>query len=394
MTKFRACSLIFFLTMSVFISPFITKDHAASLAAPLKIGILVPTTGFHALQGTSVIKGFELYLQKNGNKLGGRDVKLTKADTEGKPDVALTKLKKLIEKDKMDIVVGPVSSSVALAVKAYINKKKTPLVVPIAITSALTKPPNRSPYIFRVQVAAEQANNPFGGWVIKNTAYRKMAIIASDFFAGHDAANAFKAGFEGAGGKIVKVINPKLGESDFAPYMAQLQRTGADAVYAWMAGGDAIRFDKQYVQFGLKAKLPLVGFAGLTEDYILPSVKDAAVGIITVTPYTPGIDLQANKVFVAAYKKAYKNALPSLPDANGFVSATVIDAALKSTQGKAKGDAFLKAMGSVKIDSTPRGPISFDGNGQVICDVFIARVDKVGGEVKNVVIDVIGNTRQ
>ena len=129
-----------------------------------------------------------------------------------------------------------------------------------------------------------------GKWMFKNTPYRNMVITASDFSAGHHSVGAFKAGFEEAGGKVIKEVYPKLGTMDFAPFMTAIDVKGADAVYAWYAGTDAVRFVQQYQEFGLKKRIPLYGYAVLTDDPYLPTMGDAALGIITSCRYAWSID--------------------------------------------------------------------------------------------------------
>lgn len=391
----RVLCLVLFLSVTFLFLPCSEKAFSASPNPPIKIGLLVPLSGPFVLQGTTVAKGFELYLAENNGKLGDQEIIVLKEDSEGKPDVGLTKVKKLVEKDKVDIVVGCVNSTVAFAIQKYVHTNKVPVVSPLATAEGLTKPPIASPYVFRVQVTAMQVNTPLGTWVFKNTTHRKMALIATDFAPGRDGAEAFAKGFEAVGGKIVKAVYPKVGEADFAPYLATLQEANCDAAYGWTAGADSIRLVTQYASFGLKAKMPLFGFAGLTDESVLPSEKEAALGMVVVTPYAPGYKTPENVQFVSAYQKAYKNELPSQADANGFVAAMVIDSALRAVKGNIKDKAaFLQAMGGVKLDKTPRGPIRFDQNRQVICNAFITRVEKVGNSIVNTVIDQIADVRQ
>ena len=371
------------------------QAQCAAAAPPIKIGILTPMTGPFVVVGTSVIKGFELYLAENNGKLGGHEIQVIKEDDEGKPDVGLLKVKKLIQKDKVDLVMGPVASPVVFAIRDVIHSSKIPLIAGTATAEGITKPPVASPFIFRVEPTASQIYKPYGEWVIKKTPHRKFAIIATDFAPGRDGAEFFKKGFEGAGGKIVKELYPKVAENDYAPFLSLLQGSGADAVYAWTAGADSVRLITQYAEFGLKGRLPLYGVSGVSEEIVLSSAGDSAVGIVSVFPFFSGITLPESKQFVSAYKKKYRDALPGSPDGNGYVIGMVIDAALKAAKGNiADKTGFCKVLSNVKLDKTPRGPIRFDANGQVICNVYVGRVEKVGDHVENVFVDVIPDTRQ
>src|SRR6058998_461620 len=187
---------------------------------PIKIGLLLPYTGVIAVNGQETTRGIEFFLSKIGNKAGGREIQLL----------------------KVDVLVGPVHSGVALAIRDYVHAQGIPLIVPVAFTRDLTAPAKASPWIFRVVETSDQGNFPMGAWVVKKTPYRKMVIMASDFVAGRHSVEAFSAGFKAAGGEVVKEIYAPLNTPDFAPYMAQLAAVRADAVYAWFAGADSIRF--------------------------------------------------------------------------------------------------------------------------------------------------------
>src|SRR5881628_201426 len=197
---------------------------------PVKIGLLLPYTGVIAVNGQEASKGVEFFLAKIGNKAGGREIQLLKEDDEAKPDVGQTKVRKLVERDKVDVLIGPVHSGVALAIRDYVHAQSIPLIVPVAFTRDLTAPAKASPWIFRVVETSDQGNFAMGTWVFKKTPYRKIVIMASDFVAGRHSVEAFKAAFKAAGGEIAKEIYAPLNTPDFAPYMAQVAGLAADAV--------------------------------------------------------------------------------------------------------------------------------------------------------------------
>ncbi len=369
-------------------APTLTKAQPTSL----KVGLLLAQTGFASFEGTSAGQGFELFLEQNGGKLGGMPVQTQKEDEQGKADVGLTKARQLIEQAKVDLIVGPVTSTVALAIRDYVTQQKVPVIVPVAVADDLTRTGQASPYVYRVQVTGTQANRPFGEWVYDHLKYRKMILVGLDYSAGRDSMGAFKAGFIAKGGEIASEILIPIGTPDQAPFLNRIRPGDVDAVYAWVAGADAIRFVKQWQEIGLQGKIPLVGFAGITEDVILPEVKDAAIGHVVVTPYTANIDNEINHKFVAAYRRRY-GVTPALPAANGYIAGQVLDTAIHTAGGVGDKEALLAALAKTAID-TPRDPIEFDGNRQVICDLFIARAEKVGDHVENRVIDIIRKMRQ
>src|SRR5206468_4155255 len=262
---------------------------------PIKIGLLQPYTGVIAVNGQETTRGIEFFLSKIGNKAGGREIQLLKEDDEAKPDVGQTKIRKLVERDRVDVLIGPAHSGVALAIRDYVHGQGIPLIVPVAFTRDLTAPARASPWLFRVVETSDQGNFPMGIWVFKKTPHRKIVVMASDFAAGRHSAEAFIAGFKGAGGEIVKEIYAPLNTPDFAPYMAQVSGLTADAVYAWFAGTDSIRFVKAYREYGLGDRLPLLGYNTLTDDVLLPTLGDAALGIITAGHYSATLDTPENR---------------------------------------------------------------------------------------------------
>lgn len=363
---------------------------APGQAPPVKIGLLLPYTGVLSVQGIDTTNGLELYLKKVGGKAGGREIQLLKEDDEAKPDVGLTKLKKLVERDRVDLLVGPVSSVVALAIRNYVHDSGVPLVVPVAFTRVLTSPPQAAPNIFRIAETTDQSDYPMGAWMIKHTKYRKVIVMATDFVAGRQAVEGFMAGFKAAGGQVVKEIYAPLNTPDFAPYLTQAGSLQADAVYAWFAGADAIRFVKQYKEYGLSERLPLTGHGVLTDDTILPSIGDAALGIVTMSSYSAAIDTPENKAFVREYEQAHQT-WPSRYGEAGWVTAQLITTALDGLKGELGDPARVRealrtALPRIKA---PRGPLEFDAYRQVICAIVVTRTEKQGGRIVNAVIDKI-----
>lgn len=359
-------------------------------APPVKIGVLLPYTGVLSVQGIDTTHGMELYLKKLGQRAGGREIRLLKEDDEAKPDVALTKLKKLVERDRVDLLMGPVSSVVAVAIRNYVHDSGVPLVVPVAFTRVLTSPQQASPNIFRIAETTDQSDYPMGAWMVKHTKYRKVVVMATDFVAGRHAVEAFMAGFKAVGGEIVKEIYAPLNTPDFAPYLAQAGSLQADAVYAWFAGADAIRFVTQYKEYGLPARMALTGHGVLVDDTILPAIGDAALGIVTMSSYSAAMDSPVNRAFVREYEQAHKT-WPSRYSEAGWVTAQLITAALEDLKGDLSdrgrvGEALRRALPRIKA---PRGPLEFDAYRQVICSIIVTRTEKQGGRLVNTVIDTI-----
>lgn len=374
---------------------FVAPSSGQAPRPPIKVGLLLPYTGVIAINGQETSKGVEFYFAKIGNRVAGREIQLIKEDDEAKPDVGLTKTRKLVERDRVDVLVGPVHSGVALAIRDYVHGQSVPLIVPVAFTRDLTAPGRASPWLFRVVETSDQGNFAMGTWVFKKTPYRKIVIMASDFVAGRHSVEAFSAAFKAAGGEIVKEIYAPLNTPDFAPYMAQVAGLAADAVYAWFAGTDSIRFVKAYREYGLAGKLPLLAYNTLTDDVLLPTLGDAALGIISVGHYSAALDTPESRAFVREYEARY-NAWPTRYVELGYVSAQLVGAAIEALKGEVSDKAaFRDAIrnAATKIQP-PRGPIRFDRYQQVITDVYVMKVERQGNRLVNAIVDRIPNTSQ
>jgi branched-chain amino acid transport system substrate-binding protein len=213
-------------------------------------------------------------------------------------------------------------------------------------------------------------------------------VMATDFVAGRHSAEAFMAGFKAAGGQVVKEIYSPLNTADYAPYLAQVTATPADAVWAWFGGADAIRFVKQYQEYGLKGKVPLYGYNTLADDTILPAIGEPALGVVTVGHYTAATDTPTNKAFVQEYERKY-GGWPTRYSESGYTAAQLIVAALEDLKGEAGDRAKLRdaLRGAVQRIQPPRGPIKFDQYQQVITDVYIMKVERQGGRLVNTIVE-------
>ena len=369
---------------------------SASAQAPaIKIGLIFPYTGPIASVGTDATRGFELHLAQIGGKAGGREIQVLKEDTEFKPDVGLTKTRKLVERDRVDLLVGPVNSGVALAIRDYVTRQGIPLVIPVAFSKEITAPGKASPWIFRVIETTDQGNFAMGGWVYKNTPYRKIVIMSLDIVAGRDVAGAFKAGFTGVGGEIVKEIFMPVGTPDVAPYLAQVVAVAADAVYAFTGGADGIRFVKTYQEYGLRGKLPLLGYNTVVDDILLPAMGDAALGIISVGTYSAALDTPESRAFVRDYEAKY-NGWPSAHSERGYVAGQLVAAAIEELKGNVSDRARVREalLSTVTKIHPPRGPIRFDRYQQAITPVYVTKVERRGNRLVNAVLDRIPDTSQ
>ena len=385
-------AVTFFFVLVVFGSFFAGfATSPADAAEAIKVGWFGELTGSLAGVGKDSLNSVRLYLDSVGSAVSGRKIELLTEDTEGKPDVGLTKVRKLVEKDNVQVLIGPCGSGVALAVRDYIVEKKIPwLLGCVAAITKLTQEA-KSPYIFRISFAEPQFVLPLVPYLSKK--YRKISVVASDYASGHDLAERLAKMFTEKGGQIVQTIFIPLGTADMGPYLVRIRPQDADAVWAFFAGADAIRFVKQYNEFGLKDRLPLTSGGALTSEDVLPAQGDAALGVVTTFHYVSTIDNPENKKFVGAYKAKYGTE-PAYGGEAGYVAARLLVDSLKSIGGAIEQtDRFLNAMKKANI-TAPRGPFKFDENQNPIMNAYILRVEKVGGKLQNTVIETIPNVGQ
>src|SRR5262245_17035907 len=267
-------SLALLLTLTVLL---IAPSGQTQEKEPVRIGIIYTNTGPLAQLGIDMRDGVLLYWSQVGQKAAGRRVEvIAEATGSNKPDEGLTKAKKLVERDRAQILTGIIETPVAYAIRPYVNEKKMPLLILNAGADGLTQK-QRSDYIFRSSFSNSQASHPLGDYIYKQ-GHRKMVMMASDFAAGHEHIGGVAKTFVAAGGQVIQEIYPALGVSDFAPYLAQIRRD-ADVVSTAIFGADAARFVAQYAESGRKGKIPIIAKGGITDEGLLQKLCDAAVGV-------------------------------------------------------------------------------------------------------------------
>ncbi len=395
MTHVTGKSILVSLSLLIALVFLAAGGAAAAEQQPIKVGLLLPYTGVNALAAKLTSDGAELSFDEIGRKAGGRTIQIIKEDTELNPTVGLTKVRRLVEDQKVNFIIGPLSSAVGLAIHDYIRKQKVVQVNPVATTRELTSPEKASENIFRVCETSDQSSFTMARWMYKNTQFRNIVLSSADWAAGHHSMDAFKAGFEESGGKIIKEVYPKMGTMDFAPFLSVIDAKGADAVYTFYTGTDAVRFVQQYQEFGLKKRLPLFGHNVLTDDPYLASIGDAALGIITVGHYSAALDTPKSRAFVKAYTSKYGEP-PSRYAEYGYTAANVVGAAIGALKGDVQ-DPSVVAKEIVKIApkiDTPAGPLAFDKYHQRIVTMYVLKVEKKDGKLVNTVIDRIPGIAQ
>jgi branched-chain amino acid transport system substrate-binding protein len=327
---------------------------SATLAADIKVGLLLPYSGVYAALGQEIDDGFALALETHG-KDSGSTFELVREDTEVKPPVGLAKAKKLILQDRVTVMAGIVSSGVLGAVRDLVHGAKVPLIVANAGNDAATGE-RCSPYIVRLSFSNSQVNRPMGPWMYEQ-GVRKVYTLAPDYAAGRQMIETFTAAFTAAGGEVVgQDYTPFQKTQDFGPYLTKAKSSGADAVFVFYAGGEAISFVKQYDSFGLKQAMPLYASGFLTSPLYVNAQGPAAEGIVTSLHYIPTLDTPVNKAFVAAFK-AKTGREPSEYAVQGYDAARALIEAAKT--GATDREAIATALPKVSFEG-PRGALSID----------------------------------
>jgi len=355
-------------------------------AAEFKVGVLLPFSGVYAGLGAHIENGFKLGLEHYGADLGDNTITLVRADTEAKAAGTLAKAKKMVLQDKVDVLVGIVSSAVLGGMRDFIHNSGTPLVVANAGNNDMTGI-KCSPNIIRVSFSNAQINRPMGTWLAKQ-GVKKVYLMAPDYAAGHQMMEAFRKPFIEAGGEIVGEAYPPLqGTKDYGPYLAAAKATNPDAIYVFFAGGAAITFVKQYHGFGIGKDIPLYGAGFLTSAAYVHVQGEAADGAVVSLHYVPAIDNPENKRFQEAYQAAYEGKIGSEFAVAGYDAAHLIIAAIKASGGDKA--AFKKALSKVSFNG-PRGPLRIDpATNNVIQNIYVFKNEFKDGKIVQTVLATI-----
>jgi len=355
---------------------------------PVKIGLLTVKTGPLAQGGIQMEQGINLFLKHRDNKLAGRKAELVVGDTGGNPAGTKTKAQELIERDHVDFIVGPLAAFELLAITDYVAQHKCPVLSLAAAEDMTQRKPN--PYFVRASATSAQAMHPLADYTAKELKYKTVITITEDFAFGYEQMGGFQRVFEDEGGRVVKKLWPPIVTPDYTPYLAQL--TGVDAVVSGFAGSNPLKFMKQYKDQGLT--LPIVGGSVAFDDALLKSFGDEAIGGISCSAYTADLDTPSNQRFVADMVKDYGN-IPGIYAAGLYINGMVAEVGLEKTGGKTDDkDAFIKALRSVSLTDTPRGPFHFDHLGNVVGSFYIRRCERRNGKLVNTTIKTYDNVGQ
>jgi branched-chain amino acid transport system substrate-binding protein len=342
---------------------------AAQAQDHLKVGVIGTLSGPPAVLGQQMRNGFELAVKTLGGKLGGRDVDVTVADDELKPDEAVTKVKELIDRDKVDFVVGPIFSNILAAIMKPVTEANVILISPNAGTSSFAGK-DCNPNFFVTSYQNDQVHEVLGQYA-QDSGIKKVMIIVPNYQAGKDAAAGFKHKFTG---EILDEMYVPLGQLDYSAELSRIASASPDAIFAFLPGGMGVNFVKQYRQAGLADKIAFLS-AFTVDESTLPAQQDAALGMYGGSNWAPNLDNPQNKAFVDAYLKAY-NAVPASYAFQAYDAALLIDSAVSAVKGNLTDKDALRAALKKADFKSLRGAFKFNNNDYPVQDFYLVKVAK------------------
>ena len=333
----------------------------------LKVGVIATLSGPPAVIGQQLRNGFELAVKTLGGKLGGRDTEILVADDELKPDVAVTKVKALIDRDKVDFIVGPVFSNILGAIEKPVTEANVILISPNAGSSSFAGK-DCNPNFFVTSYQNDQIHEVLGQYA-QDSGVKKVIVVVPNYQAGKDAAAGFKHKFAG---EVLDEIYVPLGQLDYSAELSRIAAASPDAIFAFLPGGMGVNFVKQFRQAGLADKVQFLS-AFTVDESTLPAQKEAALGMLAGSNWAPNLDNPQNKAFVEAYVQAY-NAVPATYAFQAYDAAMLIDNAVKAVKGNlADKDALRAALKKADFKSL-RGGFAFNNNHYPIQNFYLTKV--------------------
>jgi branched-chain amino acid transport system substrate-binding protein len=339
-------------------------------AQKVRVGIMLPYTGTFAQLGTAITNGFKLAVQERGGKLGGRELEYFTVDDEADPSKAPENTNKLVQRDKVDVLVGTVHSGVQMGMVKIARETNTLMIIPNAGLDAATGA-LCAPNIFRTSFSNWQPSYPMGK-VLADRGIRNVISLAWKYGAGEEAVAGFTEGFIKAGGKTVRGLWIPFPNAEFQALLTEIAAQKPDAVFVFFAGAGAAKFVKDYTSAGLRRSIPLYG-SGFLTDGILDAILDSAQGLETTLHYADGLNTKRDKEFRAAYSKAFSTE-PDVYAVQGFDAGLLLAAGLEAVKGDiTKRKELIAAMEKAKIDS-PRGAWTMSKAHNPIQDIYLRRV--------------------
>jgi branched-chain amino acid transport system substrate-binding protein len=356
---------------------------ASSGSGALKIGLLSGFSGPYAAFGPDMASSIEVYLDQHNGLIGGVKPTVIQEDEGATPQDALLKARKLVEQDRVNVLVGIVSSANALAVRDLLDSSKTPTIITNAGADDLTGA-KRSPYIVRVSFSSWQQGAPSGPYAFQQ-GWKKVMAFAPDYAAGYEQLAGFADTLQQAGGTVVDKVFPPLGNSDYAPFLGKIKPSSPDAVWGFFAGADAIKFIQQYSQF-VGDSIPLFG------NILSRNAADAvgkSIGVVKMgsTGWEETLDNPLNQAYVADFMKKFNRH-------NDYGEYTydamgLLDKVLSDLKGDTNPDKLVQALNSITSFQSIRGEIRIDPDSHGLIQSYYHTEPLIEGDTAR--IKVIGS---
>ena len=364
----------------------------AQAADTVKVGMIISLSGQFADTGMQMLNGAKLYVKQHGDTVTGKKIEIIAKDVGGiNPPVAKRLAQELVTRDNVDVLAGFDLTPNALAAADVSLEAKRFMVNMNAATAIVIE---KSPYMVRTSMTVPQLNTTLGTWAEKNAGVKKAYTMVADFGPGLDAEGAFSRGFKASGGDVVGSVRMAVANPDFSSYVQRAKDLDPEGIFVMIPGGAMPgAFGKALAERGIDLKkTKVMGQMEIADEHALASMGDAALGIITVAHYDYTHESKMNDAFVKAYNAEYGRN-PDFFSVGGYDGMHLIYAALEKANGKTDGDSLIAAAKGLKWES-PRGPISIDPETRdIIQNVYIRRVEKVGGKLVNVEIATFDNVK-
>ena len=366
----------------------IAAAGSAGAQATVKVGMVMPMTGPLAAAGQQVLAGARLYIKQHGETVAGKRVELIVRDDASSGETGKRLIQELVVNDKVDMIGGSLTADLMPSAPLLTEAQK-PTVIMISSTTAVVE---KSPFFVRTSCTLAQSSAILADWA-KKKGLGKAVTLVTEFAPGLEAEETFTNNYKAAGGQVAEAIRVPLRSPDFAPFLQRVKEAAPQALFVFIPSTQASVFARQFVERGLdKAGIALIGPGDLTDDEALQNMGDAMLGTLTAHFYSAAHASSLNQAFTEAYQKETK-ARANFMAVSGYDGMHVIYEALKKTAGSTDGKTLVAAMKGMSWES-PRGPMSIDrDSGEVVHNIYIRKVEKMGGELRNVEFETFSNVR-
>lgn len=358
-------------------SGLLLPELAQAQGNKVRVGLMLPYTGAYAPLGVAIENGVRMAIAEQGGKLGGRDIEWFKVDDESDPSKGVENASKLVQRDKVDVVIGTVHSGVQMGIQKVVREAGVLSLIPNAGVHAATRA-LCAPNVFRTSFTNSQPTRALGK-VMVDKGHKKAVWITWKYAAGDEAFEGFKESYTAAGGTIVKELGLPFPNVEFQALLTEIAALKPDAVACFFAGPPAAKFMRDFAAAGLKGKIALYGSGFLTEG-VLDAAGPAADGVITTMHYSDSLDTPRNKKFRLEYAKAFRMQ-PDVYAVQGYDTGLLLIQGANAVKGDLSAKpALYKAMESATIDS-PRGKWTMSKAHNPVQDIYLRVVENKENKV-------------